>query len=324
MKSQDCYTAKEAFTFPLFCLVCLAFNIYWGCSDVWPVGAIVGTAFFGIFTSVYVYKYSRFDRDFFRIDANGITYKEWSKTTTLKWSDIAKCAVYYRHSYASGSLFYRVLDIILLSEAKRSKSISIRLSGMYCRNKSVITAIEQFGGSEVYDSQTSQSNNKYVARILFTILIGIIIIFAYSIIHANNSKSIIPNKETSLLKMALNTENNQPEDFSQFIEKFHSDTIFQEQRLAKSLVLFDSKINVQVPHGGDKYDANYSWENNDVITILHRIDIDRLKPRCQIKIMHISDTVICEKISDSDNNRLYFLEFSKHGDKWALTQLLVN
>lgn len=324
MKSQDCYTAKEAFTFPLFCLVCLAFNIYWGCSDVWPVGAIVGTSFFGIFTSVYVFKYLRFGRDSLRIDAYGIAYKEWSKTTSLKWSEIAKCTVCYIQSYGSGSLFYRVLDIILLSEAKRSKSISIRLSGKYCLNKNVINAIKQFGGSDIYDSQTSQSNNKYVARIFFAVIICIIIIFAYSIIQANHSKGIIPNKETSLLKMALNTENNQPEDFSQFIEKFHSDTIFQEQRLAKSLVLFDSKINVQVPHGGDKYDAYYSWEDKDIITVLHRIDIDRLKPRCHTKIMHISDTVICENISDPDNNRLYFLEFSKQENKWLLTQLLVN
>ncbi|MCX4263715.1 MAG: hypothetical protein OSJ37_03240, partial [Muribaculaceae bacterium] len=164
MKSQDCYTAKEAFTFPLFCLVCLAFNIYWGCSDVWPVGAIVGTSFFGIFTSVYVFKYLRFGRDSLRIDPYGIAYKEWSKTTSLKWSEIAKCTVCYIQSYGSGSLFYRVLDITLLSGTKRPKSISVRLSGKYCRNKSVITAIEQFSGSEVYDSQTSQSNNKYVAR----------------------------------------------------------------------------------------------------------------------------------------------------------------
>lgn len=182
MKSQDCYMAKEAFTFPLICLVCLAFNIYWGCSDVWPVGAIVGTSFFGIFTLVYVFKYSRFGRDSLRIDAYGIAYKEWSKTTSLKWSEIAKCTVCYRHSYAGGILFYRELDITLLSRAKRQKSISVRLSGKYCRNKSVITAIEKFGGSEVYDSQTSQSNNKYVARILFAILIGSIIIFAYSIL----------------------------------------------------------------------------------------------------------------------------------------------
>ena len=182
MKSQDCYTAKEAFTFPLICLVCLAFNIYWGCSDVWPIGAIVGISFFGIFTSVYVFKYFRFGRDFLRIDADGIIYKEWSKTTTLRWSEIAKCTVCYRLSGVGGSLFYRELDINLLSETKRQKSIYIGLSGKYCRNKSVITAIEQFGGSEVYDSQTSQSNNKYVAKILFAILIGIIIIFAYSIL----------------------------------------------------------------------------------------------------------------------------------------------
>ena len=304
MKSHDCYTAKEAFTFPLICLVCLAFNIYWGCSDVWPVGAIVGTSFFGIFTSVYVFKYLRFGRDSLRIDAYGITYKEWSKNTTLRWSEIAKCTVCYRLSYVGGILFYRELDITLLSETKRQKSIYIGLSGKYCRNKSVITAIEQFGGSEYYDSQTSQSNNKYVSTILFAILIGIIIIFAYSIIQANNSKGKIPNKETSL-EMALNTDNNQSEDFSQFIDKFHSDTIFQEQRLAKSLVLFDSKINVQVPHGGDKYDAYYSWEDKDVITMLHRIDIDRLKPRCHTKIMHISDTVVCENISDPDNNPLF-------------------
>ena len=322
MKSQDCYTAKEAFPFPLLCLVCLAFNIYWGCSDIWPVGAIVGTSFFGIFILVYVVKYFRFGRDFLRVDANGIVYKEWSKTVTLKWSEIAKCAVCYRHSCVGGILFYRKLDITLLSEAKRPKSILVRLSGMYCRNKNVINAIEQFGGSDSYDRQSSHNNNKYVASIFFAVIIGFIVIFAYSIIQAN-SKDINPDKETSL-EMALNTENKQPEDFLQFIDKFHSDTIFQEQRLAKSLVLYDSKINVQVPHDGDKYDAYYSWEDKDVITMLHRINIDRLKPRCQTKIMHISDTVICENISDPDNNRLYFLEFSKQKNKWLLTQLLVN
>lgn len=190
MKSQDCYTAKEAFTFPLFCLVCLAFNIYWGCSDVWPVGAIVGTSFFGIFTSVYVFKYLRFGRDSLRIDAYGIAYKEWSKTTSLKWSEIAKCTVCYIQSYGSGSLFYRVLDIILLSEAKRSKSISIRLSGMYCRNKSIITAIEQFGGSEVYDSQSSHAQNMYLGRIIL-FAIGLFVLFA--LLSCNNRHDLTEN-----------------------------------------------------------------------------------------------------------------------------------
>ena len=63
MKEKDEYIAKEAFTFPLVCLVCLVFNIYWGCTDGWPVGAIIGTSFFGIITMCYVGKYLRFGRN---------------------------------------------------------------------------------------------------------------------------------------------------------------------------------------------------------------------------------------------------------------------
>lgn len=181
MKQNDSYITKEAFTFPLFCLVCLAFNTYWGCTYGWPVGAIIGTSFFGIITLVYIFKYLRFGRDFLRIDADGITYKEWRKTTSLKWYEIAKCTVCYRPSYG-GVLFYRELDILLLSETKHQKSISVRLSGKNCRNKSVINAIEQFGGIDVFDEQSSQSQNKYLAGILLVVFISIILIFAISMI----------------------------------------------------------------------------------------------------------------------------------------------
>lgn len=181
MKQNDSYIAKEAFTFPLFSLVCLAFNTYCGCTDGWPVGAIIGTSFFGIITLVYIFKYLRFGLDFLRIDADGISYKGWSKTTSLKWSEIAKCTVCYRPSYG-GVLFYRELDMALLSETKHQKSISVRLSGKYCRNKSVINAIEQFGGIDVFDEQSSQSQNKYLAGILLVVFISIILIFAISMI----------------------------------------------------------------------------------------------------------------------------------------------
>lgn len=181
MKLRKDYIAKEAFTFPLFCVACLAFNIYWGCTDGWPVGEIVGTSFFGIITLVYIFKYLRFGLDFLRIDADGITYKEWRKTTSLKWYEIAKCTVCYRPSYG-GVLFYRELDMTLLSETKHQKSITVRLSGKYCCNKSVINAIEQFGGIDVFDEQSSQSQNKYLAGILLVVFISIILIFAISII----------------------------------------------------------------------------------------------------------------------------------------------
>ena len=181
MKPRKDYVAKEAYTFPLICLVCLASFIYWGCTDGWRVGAIVGTSFFGIITLVYIFKYLRFGRDVLRIDAGGITYKEWGKTSTLKWTEIAKCTVCYRPSYG-GVLFYRELDMALLSETKHQKSISVRLSGKYCRNKSVINAIEQFGGMDVFDEQSSQSQNKYLAGILLVVFISIILIFTISMI----------------------------------------------------------------------------------------------------------------------------------------------
>lgn len=189
MKLRKDYVAKEAFTFTLFCLVCLSFNTYWGCTDGWPIGAIIGSSFFGIITLVYIFKYLRFGRDFLRIDADGITYKEWSKTSTLKWTEIAKCTVCYRPSYG-GVLFYRELDMALLSEAKHQKSILVRLSGKYCRNKNVINAIEQFGGTGVFDEQSSHSQNKYLIGILLFAVAAMLFI---ALISCDNRHDITDN-----------------------------------------------------------------------------------------------------------------------------------
>ena len=289
MKSQYCYTAKEAFTFPLLCLVCLAFNIYWGCSDVWPVGAIVGTSFFGIFTSVYVFKYLRFGRDYLRIDANGITSKEWSKTATLKWSEIAKCTVSYIRSYGSGSLFYRVLDIILLSEAKRPKSISVRLSGKYCRNKSVITAIEQFGSSEVYDSQSSHAQNMYLGRtILFAI--GLFVLFA--LLSCNNRHDLTENYSVFTYGEGLYGESE--EDYPLFVSKlgykdappfianvrqvwWNDSTIIIEQNNDYWWIVtaVDNRLSY-----GDKYVGPLSVREKDSIMVAEEIRVKQIKHRC--------------------------------------------
>ncbi|ROT21199.1 hypothetical protein [Bacteroides acidifaciens] len=286
MKSQDCYTAKEAFTFPLFCLVCLAFNIYWGCSDVWPVGAIVGASFFGIFTFVYVFKYSRFGRDYLRIDANGITSKEWSKTATLKWSEIAKCTVCYIQSYGSGSLFYRVLDIILLSEAKRPKSFSVRLSGKYCRNKSVITAIEQFGGSEVYDSQSSHAQNMYLGRIIL-FAIGLFVLFA--LLSCNNRHDLTENYSVFTYGEGLYGESE--EGYPVFVSKlgykdappfianirqvwWNDSTIIIEQNNDYWWIVtaVDSRLSY-----GDKYVGPLSAREKDSIMVVEKIRIKQMK-----------------------------------------------
>ncbi len=162
MKPQDEYIAKEAFTFTLFCFVCLACNAYWGCTDGWPIGAIIGTSFFGIVVMCYLGKYIHCGRNYLKIDANGIEIKDWKKITILKWSEIKKCEVYHRANLISMSLFSRDLMIVVKSEKQQEQSIFVSLSGKYCRNKSVIEAIECFGGTEVFDSQSSRRQNKRV------------------------------------------------------------------------------------------------------------------------------------------------------------------
>lgn len=182
MKPQDKYIAKEVFTFPLFCLVCLASFIYWGSTDGWHFGAIVGTLFFGITTLIYIFKYLRFGRDFLRIDADGIEIKNWKKITILKWSEIKKCEIYYKSSYVSAVLFERELFIVAKSDNKREQHVFVCLSGKYCRNKGVREAIERFGDKDVYDCQSSHRQNRYLVGILLAMLIGIALIFAISMI----------------------------------------------------------------------------------------------------------------------------------------------
>ena len=183
MKQQDRYIAKEAFTFPLFCLVCMALNVYWGCADGWSVCAIIGTSFFGIITMCYVGKYLRFGRNYLKIDANGIEIKDWSKITSLRWADIKKCEVYYRITSASSTLFERELYIVTKSEGKCKQHISVSLSGKYCRNKSLIETIKRFGGIDVFDSQSSRSQNRYLIGILLAAIIVIVFVFIISIIR---------------------------------------------------------------------------------------------------------------------------------------------
>ena len=182
MKQQDEYIAKEAFTFPLICLVCLAFSIYWGYTDGWPVGAIIGTSFFGVITMCYICKYVRLGRNYLKIDANGIEIKDWRKINVLKWSEIEKCEVYYSPSYAV--LFERDLFIVAKSDNKREQHIFVSLSGKYCRNKSVIEAIERFGGNDVFDSQSSRSQNRYLTGIVMIVVLAILLL---ALISCNNS-----------------------------------------------------------------------------------------------------------------------------------------
>lgn len=89
---------------------------------------------------------------------------------------------FYRTTPVSASLFARDLMIAVKSEKQQEQNIFVSLSGKYCRNKSVIEAIERFGDKDVYDCQSSHRQNKYLVGILLAMLIGIALIFAISMI----------------------------------------------------------------------------------------------------------------------------------------------
>lgn len=287
MMQHNRYIAKEAFTFPLFCLVCLAFNTYWGCTNGWPVGAIIGTSFFGIITLVYIFKYLRFGLDFLRIDADGISYKGWSKTTSLKWSEITKCTVCYRPSYG-GVLFYRELDMALLSETKHQKSISVRLSGKYCRNKSVIDAIKRFGGISVFDEQSYHSQNKYLIEIL---LLAVATIIFIAFIPCNNRHDITYNYSVFTYGEGLYGESEK--DYPIFVSKlcykdepsfianvrhvwWNDSTVVIEQNNDSWWIITaaDSRLSY-----GDKYVGPLSVQRKDSIIVAEKISIEQMEHR---------------------------------------------
>ncbi len=216
MKQQDEYIAKEAFTFPLFCLVCLALNIYWGCADGWSVGAIIGALFFGIVVMYYIGKYICYGRNYLKIDAEGIEIKDWKKITILKWPEIKKCEVYYKTAYGSASLFMRDLFIVAKSESERERQIFVSLSGKYCRNKSVIEAIKHFGGTDVFDEAASRRQNRYVAGIFLISVLAIIIILL-ALISCSNRHDLTENYSVFTYGEGLYGENEQ--DYPIFASK---------------------------------------------------------------------------------------------------------
>ena len=288
MKEKDKYIAKEAFTFPLICLVCLAFNIYWGCADGWPVGAIIGISFLVIAVLCYGGKYIHCGRNYLKIDANGIEIKDWSKITTLNWSEIKKCEVYYRTAPVSASLFERDLIIVAKSDSKRKQHILVSLSGKYCRNKSVIEAIERFGGTDVFDSQSSHRQNKYLIGIL---LIAVLTIILLALISCNDRQDLTDNYSVFTYGEGLYGEGE--EDYPIFASKlgykdepsfianvlnvwWNDSAIIIEQNNNSWWIVTaaDSRLSY-----GDRYVGPLSVQRKDSIVHAEKISIEQMEHR---------------------------------------------
>lgn len=284
MKKNDGYIAKEAFMFPLCCLVCMAFNICWGYTDGWSVGAIIGTLFFAFVVLFYVGKYIRSGRNYLRIDSEGIEVKELGKITSLKWSDIKKCEVYYKPMSAGFTLWSRELFIITQSGGK----IFVNLSGKYCCNKSVIEAIERFGGIDIFDHQSSNSQNRYLAGIF---LVGIMVIILLAFISCHDRHDLTDNYSVFTYGEGLYGESEQ--DYPIFVSKlgfagepqfvpnvrqvWWSETeiiIEQDNDSWWIITASDKKLTT-----GDTFTGPLSKQQKDSIVFVDKMNPDKMKHR---------------------------------------------
>lgn len=284
MKKNDGYIAKEAFMFPLCCLVCMAFNICWGYTDGWSVGAIIGTLFFAFVVLFYVGKYIRCGRNYLKIDSEGIEVKDLGKITTLKWSDIKKCEVYYKPMSAGFTLWSRELFIITQTGGK----IFVNLSGKYCCNKSVIEAIERFGGIDIFDRQSSNSQNRYLAGIF---LVGIMVIILLAFISCHDRHDLTDNYSVFTYGEGLYGESEQ--DYPIFVSKlgfagepkfvpnvrqvWWSETeiiIEQDNDSWWIITASDKKLTT-----GDTFTGPLSKQQKDSIVFVDKMNPDKMKYR---------------------------------------------
>lgn len=287
MKKQEVYIAREAFTFPLFCLICLAFNIYWDYTGECSLGAIIGTVFFGVVVIAYISKYICFGRNYLKIDTIGVVIKESGKITALKWSDIKKCEVYYRPTNIAATFFNRDLCIVIKSEEKQKDNIIVvSLSGKYCRNKGIIDAIKRFGGVDVFDSLSSRRQNRYLVGILLAAIMAALVL---ALISCNNRYDLMDNYSVYTYGEGLYGESET--DYPIFASKLgykeeppfisnvkqvwwnSSDIIIEQSNGSWWIIAAEGKVLTS----GDKFYGPLSIHQKDSIMRVERINASKMK-----------------------------------------------
>jgi len=171
--NADQYIAKESFTAPILCVVMTAWCVWAGCTEGWNILTVGGLVFFAIGMIIYIFKYAKYGRSALIIDEAGITIKDWRKNEILHWAAIEKCDISWRTAMGR---YFRCLGIKTLGE-KREQFHDVRLSGKLCRNRSVRQAIEKFGGTEIFDYESSSQQNRYVATLYLIALFAVFILF---------------------------------------------------------------------------------------------------------------------------------------------------
>lgn len=134
-----------------------------------------------------------------------------------------------------------------------------------------------------------------------------------------------PLKDTIIIPCSLEEDTHVPEDFNEFIERFHSDTVFQQQRVVDEVTgFFPNEYIEDVLIASDTIIHSSIWDKQELHLKLKGINYDREQPEFETLITVKSDSVITEDVYIPATSFYYFLEFSLIENKWVLTWLGEN
>lgn len=114
------------------------------------------------------------------------------------------------------------------------------------------------------------------------------------------------------------------EDFSEFIERFHHDTIFQQQRITDVVTGFNSDDYEIDPESDDTEEDDtsyvYIWNKRDLIRYLHYTNYAIYDSTYERKISINNDSItMSESLEEPESSCFLTLTFSKNNGKWFLT-----
>ena len=157
---------------------------------------------------------------------------------------------------------------------------------MYCRNINVINAIKQFGGSEVYDGQSSHAQNIDLGKI---ILFAIALILLFALLSCNNRYDLTENYAVFTYGEGIYGESE--EDYPIFVSKFGYRNEPQFIANVRQTWWNDSAIIIEQNNDywwivtavdnrlsyGDKYVGPLSVREKDSIMVVEKIRIKQMK-----------------------------------------------
>lgn len=152
-----------------------------------------------------------------------------------------------------------------------------------------------------------------------TFILFFLLLLLGGCVNSNNTNC---NNGKQSFCQSLDTTAFNVEDFSEFIKKFHSDTLFQQHRLSKVVTGYNSDDDTLFENNDSI--MNYSWTAQELIIYLKWINEDKIKSEYETTITIVSDSVITEKIYIPQSSCFYDLKFSTIEEKWFLTDLIVN